>query len=50
MEIVIYDEIEKFRHYHHPDFNYPFEKRKVQLSELELDFDVRDYKYNFNAD
>ena len=31
MEIVIYDEFEKFRHYNDPQFSYPYEKRKNLL-------------------
>ena len=28
-QIIVYDEIEKFRDYDHPLFNYPYEKRKI---------------------
>ena len=31
-EIVIYDEVEKFRSYDHPSFNYPYGERKTKLS------------------
>ena len=42
-ELVIYDEIEKFRKHHDPKFNYPYDTRKSKLnsftlSPLEFDF------------
>lgn len=40
MEIVVYDEIEKFRQYNHPEFQYPFEQRKNTLEEFQFSFNV----------
>lgn len=36
-DLVLYDEIEKFRKYKHPDFNYPYERRKSKLNSFSLD-------------
>ena len=48
MEIVVYDEIEKFRQYDHPEFMYPFERRRVALQEFQFDFELDDYQYGYN--
>ena len=32
MEVVVYDEIEKFRSYDHKYFDYPFQERKITKS------------------
>ena len=49
MEIVIYDENEKFRQYNDPEFMYPFEKRMNTLNEFLFKFvvpdDGKDYDY-----
>ena len=36
-ELVVYDEIEKFRKYDHPKFSYPYEARKSKLNSFTLD-------------
>ena len=48
MEIVVYDEIEKFRRYDHPEFQYPFEKRKNTLEEFSFSLDVPDDGNNYD--
>lgn len=56
MEIVIYDEIEKFRAYSNPEFPYPYERRKITLSEFTFDLDVpespdgKNYDYIYKQD
>ena len=35
-ELVIYDEIEKFRKHHDPNFNYPYDARKSKLNSFTL--------------
>ena len=56
MEIVVYDEIEKFRNYDHPEFQYPFEKRVNTLEEFEFSLDVpetadgENYDYDYKDD
>lgn len=39
MEVVVYDETEKFENYKHREFNYPFEQRKNNLALVEVDWD-----------
>ena len=36
-ELVLYDEIEKFRQHDHPEFNYPYQARKSKLNSFTLD-------------
>ena len=56
MELVVYDEIEKFHQYNHPNFGYPFEKRKNFLQILPFDIDVPvssdglNYDYSYHSD
>ena len=50
MEIVVYDEIEKFRQYSNPEFAYPYEKRKNNLVEINYGLDIKDYVYQFTSD
>lgn len=56
MELVIYDEVEKFRSYNHPEFPYPYEKRKTTLSnfpfglEVPVSSDGKDYDYPYKED
>lgn len=47
MEVVIYDEIEKFRNYNHPQFQYPFEKRKNAITNFDYAIDIKNYTYMF---
>ena len=35
-QLVVYDEIEKFRDYDHPLFGYPYDKRKIQVNSFTL--------------
>ena len=35
-ELVVYDEIEKFRDYDHDLFDYPYEERKTKLASFTL--------------
>ena len=42
-DLVIYDEIEKFRDYDHPDFNYPFQARKTIVNSFTLDNSMIEY-------
>ncbi len=44
---MIYDEIEKFREHDHPEFSYPFQKRKSKLNSFTLD--SRDFVFNNGA-
>jgi hypothetical protein len=32
IELIVYDEVELFRDYNDPDFEYPFQKRKEVVS------------------
>jgi hypothetical protein len=41
-ELVVYDEIEKFRAYDNDLFEYPYEDRKTKLNSFNLD--TRDFK------
>ena len=56
MEIVLYDEIEKFRNYDHPQFQYPYELRKVALSEFDFNLKLEiprngiNYDYDYKDD
>ena len=54
LEIVIYDEIEKFRNYDHPEFSYPFERRRIDISEFDFSFEVPiegdNYDYEYHND
>ena len=56
MEIAVYDEIEKFRQYDHPEFAYPFEQRKNTLEEFTFNLDVpesadgQNYDYVYKDD
>lgn len=34
IELIIYDEVELFRDYHDPNFQYPFQKRKEVVSQV----------------
>ena len=36
-ELVIYDEIEKFRQFDDPEFSYPYQSRKSKLNSFTLD-------------
>jgi len=36
-ELVLYDEIEKFREYDHPEFSYPYQNRKSKLNSFTLE-------------
>ena len=36
-ELVLYDEIEKFRDYDDPEFDYPYQPRKTKLNSFTLD-------------
>ena len=36
-ELVLYDEIEKFRDYDDPEFNYPYQPRKTKLNSFTFD-------------
>ena len=35
-ELVLYDEIEKFREFDHPEFSYPYQNRKSKLNSFTL--------------
>jgi len=56
MEVVVYDEIEKFRSYNNPQFSYPYQKRKNNLGDLNFAWEVPysdstsnyDYTYKFD--
>lgn len=56
MEIVVYDEVEKFRQYSNPLFEYPFEKRKNFLQSVPFAIDVpvsadgKNNEYSYNSD
>ena len=43
-ELVLYDEIEKFREYDDPQFSYPYQKRKSKLNSFTLE--NLDFTYN----
>ena len=55
-ELVIYDEIEKFKDYDNPEFNYPYQKRKSNLNSFTISnvdfalndgvFSLLDYQYS----
>jgi hypothetical protein len=48
-ELVMYDEVEYFKKYTHPEFYYPFQKRKTKMGtftlDITLDKDTYDYDY-----
>lgn len=46
--MVIYDEIETFRNYDDPDFNYPYGQRKIKLNSQTISPIF--YEYNHEAD
>lgn len=56
MEIVVYDEVEKFRSYNSTQFSYPYQKRKNNLGNFNFGWDVSysepllnyDYTYKFD--
>lgn len=56
MEIVIYDEFEKFRQYNDPEFTYPYEKRKNLLEKFTFNYGVSysselgNYDYSFKEE
>lgn len=37
-ELFVYDEIENFKEYDDPDFNYPYDRRKTKISQNTLQF------------
>ena len=37
LQLVVYDEIEKFRDFDHPLFGYPFDERKIQINSFTMD-------------
>jgi hypothetical protein len=45
----MYDEVEYFKKYTHPEFYYPFQKRKTKMGtftlDITLDKDTYDYDY-----
>jgi len=43
-ELVLYDEIEKFREYDDPQFSYPYQNRKSKLNSFTLE--NLDFTYN----
>ena len=50
MEVVVYDEIEKFRSYNNPQFSYPYQKRKNNLGDLNFAWEVPYSDSNSNYD
>ena len=56
MEVVVYDEVEKFRSYNDPQFSYPYQKRKNNLGYFNFEWEVPnsatlnnyDYSYKFD--
>ena len=48
-ELVIYDEVEYFKKYTNPEFDYPYQKRKTKLGTFSfnilIDEDTYDYNY-----
>lgn len=53
MNVVVYDEFEKFRQYKSPLFNYPYEKRKNMIGsfpfkyDLNYDKNTKNYEYQY---
>lgn len=48
-QIVVYDQIEKFREYDDPQFSYPFDQRKIKANSFTLEtthFELRDEEHN----
>ena len=49
IELIVYDEVENFKSYDDPEFNYPFERRKNLLSRYtfatSIDQETSDYEY-----
>ena len=45
---MVYDEVEFFRDFSHPDFNYPYTDRKTHEAKFDFDFtlDVLDYTFD----
>ena len=44
--MVIYDEIETFKNYDDPDFNYPYGQRKIKLNSQTISNIFYDYDYD----
>ena len=48
-ELVVYDEVEYFKKYTHPEFYYPYQRRKTKVGtyslNITLDRDTYDYEY-----
>ncbi len=40
MEVVVYDEVEKFRKYDDDEFSYPYQKRKNNLGTIKFSYDM----------
>jgi hypothetical protein len=49
-ELVLYDEVEYFKNYNDPEFNYPYSNRKTKLGSFNLEITVPDdYDYEYIA-
>ena len=47
-ELVLYDEVEYFKNYNHPEFNYPYSARKTKLGTFNLNITIPDdYGYEY---
>jgi hypothetical protein len=47
-QLVVYDEVEYFKKYNNPEFNYPFQKRKTILGSYNFDIAIPlDYDYSY---
>jgi len=46
-DIVVYDEIENFKDYLSPVFDYPYEKRKTTIGWYSFEPILTDYSYSY---
>ena len=49
-ELVLYDEVEYFKNYNDPEFDYPYSDRKTKLGSFNLDINItEDFDYEYFA-
>ena len=46
-DIVVYDEIENFKDYISPEFDYPYEKRRTMIGWYNFEPILTDYSYSY---
>ena len=47
-ELVAYDEVEYFKKYNNPEFNYPYQMRKTKLGTFAFDILIDEETYDYN--